>query len=86
MSDAPYTRHQGPRGARPDAIHSNRMHLVKNVERLRLTYQIRLLTALAADRGMSLVLHVPAWTRVSGDLRAFVAEHPRILKIERARS
>lgn len=54
------TRHQVARGAMADAEAFNRMYLIKNVTKLRPTYQIRLLAFRAVDKGMQLVLRVPA--------------------------
>lgn len=54
-----FTKHQVARSAMPDAEAFNRMYLVKNVSRLRATYQIRLLAFKALDKGMQLVLRVP---------------------------
>lgn len=53
------TRYQVARSAMPDAEAFNRMYLVKNVSRLRATYQVRLLAFRAVDKGMQLVLRVP---------------------------
>lgn len=53
------TRHQVPRGTRPDAEAFNKMYLIKHVSRLRATYQIRLLAFLAVDKGKQLILRVP---------------------------
>lgn len=53
------TKHQVPRGTRPDSEKFNRLYLVKNVSTLRATYQIRLLTFRAASEGLKVVLKVP---------------------------
>lgn len=53
------TRHLVARSAMPDAEAFNRMYLIKNVLKLRATYQIRLLAFRAVDKGMQLVLRVP---------------------------
>jgi hypothetical protein len=78
-----YTRHQVARGSRPDAVSGAKAYLFKNVSELRLTYQIRLLTFLAAERGSRLVVRVPKSTRLSRDLRGFVTENSAVLKVER---
>ncbi len=78
-----YTRHQVARGSRPDAVRGDRAYLIKATTYQRLTYQIRLLTFLASERGTVLVLVVPAAGRLSPDLRAFTKEHRRWLKVER---
>ena len=53
------TRHQTPRGTRPDAEKFNRLYLFKKVRMLRATYQIRLLTFRAVSQGVKLVIRVP---------------------------
>jgi len=84
MIDYRYTEHQVARGSRPDAVKGTTAYLIKNVTQLRLTYQIRLLTFLAKERDAKLVIRVPKETRPSADLRAFLQEHSRVVKIERA--
>jgi hypothetical protein len=54
-----YTRHQVPRGSRPDAETNDKIYLVKNVSTLRATYQIRLLVLKAAESHKKLMLKVP---------------------------
>ena len=83
MIDYRYTRHQVARGARPDAVSGSKAYLLKNVSELRLTYQIQLLTFLAAERGSRLVIRVPKSARLSRHLRGFVRENSAVLKIER---
>jgi len=55
-----YTEHQVARSAKPDGDKFNVMYLIKNVQKLRATYQIRLLAFRAVDKKMKLVLRVPA--------------------------
>lgn len=55
-----HTRHQVPRSTMPDAERLNIMYLVKNVRRLRPTYQIRLLAFRAVDQRKRLIIKVPA--------------------------
>lgn len=83
MMEYRYTGHQVARGSRPDAVSGNTWYLVKAASPVRLTYQIRLLTFLAAERGARLVIKVPEASGVSGDLRAFVKANSRILKVEK---
>jgi hypothetical protein len=83
MIDLRYTRHQVPRGSRPDAVSGAAAYLFKNVTLLRLTYQIRLLTFLAAERGQRLVIRLPRAARLSSDLRRFVKDNSSVLKVER---
>jgi hypothetical protein len=78
-----YTRHQLARGARPDAVSGDEWYLFKNVSELRLTYQIRLLTFLAKERGVRLIVRAPKTTRLSTDLWTFVKANSPTLKIER---
>jgi len=54
-----YTRHQVPRGTRPDAETLDKIYAIKNVSMLRATYQIRLLTFKAVETRKKLVLKVP---------------------------
>lgn len=66
--EAKYTRHQVPRGARADADSFNRMYLIKNVQNLRATYQIKLLAFKAVTSGTKLVLRVPENCRFDASL------------------
>jgi hypothetical protein len=72
------------RGSRPDAISGSDAWLFKNVSELRLTYQIRLLTFISAERGARLIIRVPKSARLSRDLRAFVKANSGVVQIERA--
>jgi len=78
-----YTRQQTARGSRPDAKVGDTWYLLKNVSRLRLTYQIRLLTFAAMEARARLVVRVPKMCRLSSHLREFVKENKKILTIER---
>jgi hypothetical protein len=77
-----YTEHQVARGTRPDAVDGDVWYLLKFVSRLRLTYQIRLLTFGAEQSGVRLVIRVPKGCRLSAPLRDF-ARRNDVLKIER---
>jgi hypothetical protein len=81
-----YTRRQVPRATRPDAVDGDRCYLIKNVPLLRLTYQIRLLAAMAEDRSMRLIVVVPPSAHLSEDMRRFVAAARRSVSIQRAKS
>jgi len=70
--DAKYTRNQVLRSALPDAEKFNVMHLVKNVSKLRATYQIRLLAYRAVGNKMKLILKVPAHCEFSTSLQALI--------------
>lgn len=78
-----YTRHQVARGSRPDAVSGSKAYLFKNVSELRLTYQIRLLTVLAAERKSRVVIRIPKSAQLSRDLRDFVKANAAVLEIER---
>jgi hypothetical protein len=58
-------------------------HLIKFVSLLRLTYQIRLLTYAAAQRGSHLFVLVPANCRISGGLQTFLKEQTSFVSIDR---
>ena len=72
-----------PRGTRPDAVVGATWYLIKNVSRLRLTYQIRLATYLAIDRRSRVVIRVPSAAELSADLDAFARAHAAHLSVER---
>jgi hypothetical protein len=78
-----YTRHQVPRVSRPDAVGPDRWYLIKNVPLMRLTYQVRLLTYMAQQNSVQLVVVLPPGARLSTDMRAFIRENPVL--IQRAR-
>jgi hypothetical protein len=82
--DLRYTRHQVARGSRPDATVGSTAYIVKKVTRMRLTYQIRLLTFLAEEQRGRLVVRVPRGCALSPDLRTFVKRHASVLRIEKA--
>jgi len=83
MMEYRYTPHQVARGSRPDAVAGNMWYLIKAASLVRLTYQIRILTFMATERGARLVIRVPKSSRVSPDLRAFVKANSRVLKVEK---
>lgn len=78
-----YTRHQIPRGARPDAVVNGKMYLIKNVSELRLTYQIRLLTYRAYRHGEKLILRLPQQSRIAESLKRFVTSNRKLISVER---
>ena len=79
-----YTRHQTPRGALPDAEVGNKLFLIKNVEEIRATYQIKMLTFIAHERGMKVVVKIPKDAKVHPSLRVFIKESNGLIKIERS--
>jgi hypothetical protein len=78
-----YTRHQVPRGSRPDAVTQDRIYLIKNVKRLRATYQVRLLTFEASQRKKKLVLKVPEVCTFDVSLMNLIEEAPSTIVRER---
>ena len=78
-----YTKHQTPRGARPDAEGRDVLYLFKNVSEMRLTYQIKLLAFMAQDKNKRLIIRLPASAKIHPTLRDYVREFGRIMKIER---
>lgn len=85
MIEYRYTHHQVARGARPDAVSGADWYLFKNVSKLRLTYQIRLLTFLATERGARVVIWIPKSALLSNDLRDFIKENSKVLAIKRGK-
>jgi hypothetical protein len=71
------------RGARPDAT-DNRRHwfLLKAVTRLRLTYQIRLLTFGAQESRVRLIIRVPRACVLSEPLHDFLKQHKPHVTVE----
>lgn len=67
-----YTRHQVPRGSRPDAETIDKIYLIKNVSMLRATYQIRLLVLKAMESRKKLVLKVPQSCQFHGSLKDLI--------------
>lgn len=78
-----YTSHQTARGSRPDSVSGSEWYLIKNTCDLRLTYQIRLLTWMAGERDARLVIYVPKTVRLSRDLRSFVKQHAKTVKLRK---
>jgi hypothetical protein len=64
-------------------VSGNTWCLIKATSLLRLTYQIRLLTFMAAKRDARHVIRVPRTSSVSADLRAFAKANSRVLKVEK---
>lgn len=73
---------QVPRGSRPDGVSGDTALLVKSCRYLRLTYQIRLLTFMASERKMKLVLAVRKDCRLSRDLKKFLRANRRHVSVE----
>ena len=77
------TSFQVARGARADAEQFNRMYLIKNVSRLRATYQIRLLAFRAVTSGLKLVLRVPERCMIDPTLAELIRATNAIISVER---
>lgn len=70
-----YTKHQVARGARADAETNAKIYLIKNVDRLCLTYQIRLLAVKAIETKKKLILKVPIGCRFDAELNQFMKQN-----------
>jgi hypothetical protein len=70
------------RGARPDAETSEKIYLIKQVPALRATYQVRLLSFLAAQRGKKLVLRVPPACQFDDALQELLQARPDAVERE----
>lgn len=77
------TERQMPRSARADAEIGEKLYLIKNVSRLRLTYQIRLLTYAAQTRKMKLIIRLPRAASVDASLERFLVRFSSLIQIER---
>jgi hypothetical protein len=77
-----YSRSLIPRGAFSDAETGEGISLLKNVSALRLTYQIRLLTFRAVETGRKLIIEVPKESSIHPDLRDFLKDYPKNVRIE----
>lgn len=77
-----YTRHQVPRGSRPDAEAIDKIYLIKNVSVLRATYQIRLIVFKALDSQKKLILKVPRSCRFHISLKDLIKMTGKVVKRE----
>ena len=75
-----YTRHQVPRGSRPDADKNNKVYLIKKVSMLRATYQIRLLAFMAVEKQKELVLLVPKTAQFHVSLKELIKATGKTIK------
>ena len=78
-----YTKHQVARGVRADAESFDKFFLLKNVSKMRLTYQVRLLTFRASESKKKVIIQVPKQCKIHASLRDFVQEFPKAIRIER---
>ncbi|WP_408891318.1 hypothetical protein ACJ2CR_16940 [Myxococcus faecalis] len=77
-----YTRHQVPRGTRPDAETNDKLYLIKSVSILRATYQIRLLAFRAVEIRKRLVLVVPKHCKFHSSLKTLIRTTGRTIQRE----
>ena len=77
-----YTRHQVPRGSRPDAETIDKIYLIKNVSILRATYQIRLLVFKAMESHKKLILKVPQLCQFHASLKDLIKMNGKTIKRE----
>jgi len=77
-----FTRHQVPRGARPDAETASKVYLIKNVAVLHATYQVRLLAFKASTSGKKLILKLPKASRLAPSLKELMRDLPNVIKRE----
>ena len=77
-----FTRHQVPRGSRPDGETYDRIYLIKRVSVLRATYQIRLLAFFALEKNKKLVLCVPKECIFHSSLKDLIGSVPAVIKRE----
>lgn len=77
-----YTRHQVPRGTRPDAETLDKIYLIKNVSALRATYQVKLLAFKAVDSHKKLMLKVPKHCRFHDSLKELIKLSGKVIKRE----
>lgn len=78
-----YTKHQTPRGAKPDAEVGDKLYLIKNASQLRLTYQIRMLAYMAKTRNRKFIIQLTKTAKVHDTLKDFVRSMNGLIKIER---
>ena len=71
------------RGAHVDALIGRDRYLIKGTSKLRLTYQIRLLTFAALDDKARLVIVLPKSSKISRDLRSHVRQYRDVVLVER---
>jgi hypothetical protein len=77
-----YTRHQVPRGSRPDAETIDKVYLVKNLSLLRATYQVRMLAFRAMESHKLLVLKVPGTCKFDRTLKDLIKATGKTIKRE----
>jgi len=77
-----YTRHQVPRGTRPDAETLDTIYLIKNVSTIRATYQLRLLAYKASENHKKLMLKIPPSCQIHSSLKKLMKLTGQTIKRE----
>jgi hypothetical protein len=77
-----YTRHQVPRGSRPDAETMDKIYLIKNVATLRATYQLRILLFKAVEYHKKLVLKIPKTCQLHASIKELIKVNEKTIKRE----
>jgi hypothetical protein len=77
-----YTRHQVPRGSRPDAETIDKIYLIKSVSTLRATYQVRLMAFKAVQTHKKLMLKVPRTCQFHTSLKELIKMTSKTIKRE----
>ena len=78
-----YTKHQTARSAKADAEVGDKVYLIKSVSKLRLTYQIKMLTYMAQTREKKFIIRLPKEAKIHASLNDFVRDMNGLIKIER---
>jgi len=78
-----YTKHQVPRGTRPDDEIHDKVILIKSATELRATYQVRMLAYMASTRNKKLVIKLPKGAKLHGSLKLLRKNTEGLIKIER---
>ena len=73
-----------PRGTVPDVVTEDAVHVFKFVSTLRATYQVRLLTYLAASTNRKLIIQVRCGFKPAPSLVALMEKAPGVIVIEGA--
>lgn len=71
-----------PRSTLPDAVDGDELILIKAASTLRATYQIRLLTYMAAKGGKVLVIDVPPTCVIHEDLQSLARRYAKHIRIQ----
>ena len=78
-----YTKHQIARGTRPDDESFDKVFLIKQVSELRATYQVRMLTYMASQKGKKFIIQLPKEAKLHNSLKELRKNAPGVIKVER---